>query len=97
MTEQQGKGGDHLSFFLPLPPAHEHSEILFLTTQLVITKLLREEINHLGELPFGSLIDDVDGMFYSLDYFILHFGSTLTRESGRLCTRMDYHLALQAN
>ena len=26
-TGQQGKGGDHLYSSLPLPPAHEHSDI----------------------------------------------------------------------
>ena len=62
-TGQQGKGGDHLLFTLPLPPAHEHSDIylqlcmwddyhVFLIATLVFTRLLLDEICHFIELPF---------------------------------------------
>ena len=54
---------------LPLPPAHEHSDIylqlcmwddyhIFLIAPLVFTRLLLDEIYHLIELPFEWLIDD---------------------------------------
>ena len=41
---------------------------VFLITPLVITRLLLNEIFYIGELAFGWLIDDDDGMF-----FIIHF------------------------
>ena len=54
---------------LPLPLAHEHSDIylqlcmwgdyhVFLIATLVFTRLLLYEIYHITELPFDWLIDD---------------------------------------
>ena len=68
---------------LPLPPAHEHSDIylqlcmwddyhVFLIATLVLTRLLLDEIYHLIKLTFDWLIDDA--MFvYLLDELILGF------------------------
>ena len=52
---------------LPLPPAHEHSDIylqlcmwddyhIFLITSLVFTRLLLDEIYHFINLPFDWLM-----------------------------------------
>ena len=67
LTEQQEKGGDLFYSTLPLPPAHEHSDIyvqlctwddyhIFLIATLVFTRLLLDEIYHLIELLFDWLM-----------------------------------------
>ena len=66
-TAREGRGSCFYST-LPLPPAHEHSDIslqlcmwddyhVFLIATLVFTRLLLDEIFHLIELPFDWLID----------------------------------------
>ena len=67
--DSRGREGTIFYSTLPLPPAHEHSDIylqlcmwddyhIFLIALLVFTRLLLYEIYHLIELPFW-LIDDV--------------------------------------
>ena len=67
LTGQQGKGGDLFFPTLPLPPAHEHSDIylqlcewddyhIFLIALLVFTRLQLHEIYHHTELPFDWLM-----------------------------------------
>ena len=67
--DSRGREGTIFYSTLPLPPAHEHSDIylqlcmwddyhIFLIASLVFTRLLLDEIYHLIELPFW-LIDDV--------------------------------------
>ena len=72
---------------LPLPLAHEHSDIylqlcmwgdyhVFLIATLVFTRLLLDEIYHLIELLFDWLIDDA--MFVCLlEELILRFVTTI--------------------
>ena len=66
LTGQQGKGGPIFYSTLPLPPAHEHSDIylqlctwggyhIFFIAMLVLTRLLLDEIYHLIELLFDWL------------------------------------------
>ena len=68
--DSRGREGTIFYSTLPLPPAHEHSEIylqlcmwddyhIFLMAPLVFTRLLLDEIYHLNELLFDWLIDDV--------------------------------------
>ena len=67
--DSRGREGTIFYSTLPLPPAHEHSDIylqlcmwddyhVFLIATLVFTRLLLDEIYHLSELPFEWLIDD---------------------------------------
>ena len=66
---QDSRGREETRFYstLPLPPAHEHSDIyvelcmwdgylIFLTAPLVFTTLLLDEIYHLTELQFDWLM-----------------------------------------
>ena len=92
--EVQGKGGDHLLF---LSTTSTHSWILrhiylqlcmwdeyhlFLIATFVFTRLLRDEIYHLIELPFDWLFDDPI-FICLLDELILGFSySDLTWETG---------------
>ena len=81
--DSRGREGPIVYSTLPLPPAHEHSDIylqlcmwgnyhVFLIATLVFTRLLLDEIYHLIELPFDWLIDDA--MFVCLlDELILGF------------------------
>ena len=66
LTGQQGKGGPIFYSTLPLPSAHEHSDIylqlctwggyhIFFIAMLVLTRLLLDEIYHLIELLFDWL------------------------------------------
>ena len=101
---QDSKGREGTIFYstLPLPPAHEHSDIylqlcmwddyhVFLIATLVFTRLLLDEIYHLIELPFEWLIDDA--MFVCLlDELILGFCcSNFDMGSRWIWTRIDYH------
>ena len=65
--DSRGREGTIFYFTLPLPPAHEHSDIylqlcmwddyrIFLIAPLVFTRLLLDEIYHLIELPFDWLM-----------------------------------------
>ena len=81
--DSRGREGTIFYSTLPLPPAHEHSDIylqlcmwddyhVFLIATLVFTRLLLDEIYHLIELLFRWLIDDA--MFVCLlDELILGF------------------------
>ena len=66
--DSRGREGTIFYSTLPLPPAHEHSDIylqlcmwddyhVFLIATLVFTRLLLDEIYHLIELPFEWLIE----------------------------------------
>ena len=91
--DSRGREGTIFYSTLPLPPAHEHSDIylqlcmwddyhVFLIATLVFTRLLLDEIYHLIELPFEWLIHDA--MFVCLlDELTLGFCySDLTLETG---------------
>ena len=93
----RGREGTIFYSILPLPPAHEHSEIhlqlcmwddyhMFLIAPLVFTRLLLHEIYHLIELSFDWVIDDVMLIFVCLlDKLTLGFCyCNLTRETGGL-------------
>ena len=93
----RGREGTIFYSILPLPPAHEHSEIhlqlcmwddyhMFLIAPLLFTRLLLDEIYHLIELSFDWLIDDVMLIFVCLlDNLTLGFCyCNLTRETGGL-------------
>ena len=64
-----GEGGDHLYSSLPIPIAHDNSDIylqlcmwgdhhVFLIASFLVTRLLLDEIYHLTELPsdHGTII-----------------------------------------
>ena len=106
--DSRGREGTIFYFTLPLPPAHEHSDIylqlcmwddyhVFLIATLVFTRLLLDEIYHLIKLPFEWLIDDA--MFVCLlDELILGFCySNLTLETGGFELASSITLVLQAN
>ena len=91
--DSRGREGTIFYSTLPLPPAHEHSDIylqlcmwddyhVFLIAPLVFTRLLLDEIYHFIELTFEWLIDDA--MFVcSLEELILRFCyNDLTLETG---------------
>ena len=107
---QDSRGREETIFYstLPLPPAHEHSDIylqlcmwddyhIFLIATLVFTRLLLDEIYHLIELPFEWLIDDA--MFVCLlDELILGFCySDLTLETGGFELASTITFVLQVN
>ena len=106
--DSRGREGPIVYSTLPLPPAHEHSDIylqlcmwgnyhVFLIATLVFTRLLLDEIYHLIELPFEWLIDDA--IFVCLlDELILGFCySDLTWETGGFELASTITLVLQAN
>ena len=109
-NSQDSRGREGTIFYstLPLPPAHEHSDIylqlcmwddyhIFLITTLVFTRLLLDEIYHLIELPFEWLIDDTMFVFL-LDELIQGFCySHLTLETGGFELASTITLVLQAN
>ena len=109
---QKGKGGDHLSFTLPLPPAHEHWEIylqlcmwdgyhISLIVTLAFTRLLLDEIYHLIQLLFDWLIDwliDDEIFVFLLDKMIRGFCySNLTWKTSGFELASIITLVLQAN
>ena len=106
--DSRGREGTIFYSTLPLPPAHEHSDIylqlcmwddyhVFLIAALVFTRLLLDEIYHLIELPFDWLTDDA--VFVCLlDELILSFCcSDLTWETGGFELALTTTLVLQAN
>ena len=93
LQASMGREGTIFYSTLPLPPAHEHSDIylqlcmwdgyqVFLIATLVFTRLLLSEIYHFIGFPFDWLIDGA--MFFCLlDYFILCFCySNLIQQTG---------------
>ena len=67
LQDSRGREGTIFYSTLPLPPAHEHSDIymqlciwddyhIFLIAPFVFTRLLLDEIYHLIELPFDWLM-----------------------------------------
>ena len=102
---QDSRGREGIIFYstLPLPPAHEHSDIylqlcmwddyhVFLIATLVFTRLLLDEIYHLIELPFEWLIDDA--MF---ELILGFYYSDLTLETGGFELTSTTTLVLQVN
>ena len=102
---RDSRGREGIIFYstLPLPPAHEHSDIylqlcmwddyhIFLIATLVFTRLLLDEIYHLIELPFEWLIDDA--MF---ELILGFYYSDLTLETGGFELTSTTTLALQVN
>ena len=95
LTGQQGKGGDHLYSTLPLPPAHEHSDIylqlcmwddyhIFNRTACIYQAATRWDLP-----PYRItiwLIDDVMLIFVCLLVYLIQgfCYSYLTLETGRL-------------
>ena len=108
LTGQQGKGGDHLLFTLPLPPVHEHSDIylqlcmwddyhIFLIAPLVFTRLLLDEIYDLIELPFVDWWCDIYLFIYVMIWFYLFCSISLKGETGGFELTSTITLVLQAN
>ena len=67
LQDSKGRKGTIFYSTLPLPPAHEHSDIylqlymwddyhIFLITPLILSRLILDEIYHLNELPFNWLM-----------------------------------------
>ena len=109
-NSQDSRGREGTIFYstLPLPPAHEHSDIylqlcmwddyhIFLIAPLVFTRLLLDEIYHFIELPFDWLIDDAM-LLCLLDELIPGFCySDLIWETGGFELASTITLVLQAN
>ena len=77
-TAGEGRGPSYST--LPLPPAHEHSDIylqlctwdgyhIFLIVTLAFTKLLLDEIYHMLKLLFDSFMDVILVFVYLLKWF----------------------------
>ena len=109
LTRQQGKEGVHLLFTLPLPPAHEYSDIylqlcmwddyhIFLIVPLVFTRLLLDDTYHLIELPFDWLMMWRLFLFvYVVICFQLFCYSNFRRETGGLELASTITLVLKVN
>ena len=108
--DSRGREGTIFYFTLPLPPAHEHSDIylqlcmwdnyhIFLIAPLVFTRLLLDENYHLIELPFDWLIMWHQAFVCLRDDLILAFlcYSNLRRETGGFELASTITLVLQAN
>ena len=105
-NSQDSRGKEGGIFFLPLPPAHEHSDIylqlcmwddyhIFLIATLVFTRLLLDEILPPYRITIW-LIDDVKFVLVCLlDDLILGFCySNLDTGNRWTRTRIDYHLCI---
>ena len=102
--DSKGREGTIFYYTLPLPLAHEHSDIylqlcmwidyhIFLIAPLVFTRLLPHEIYHLIELPFDHV-----NFVCLLDDLILGFCySNLRRETSGLKLASFITILLQAN
>ena len=81
-NSQDSRGREGTIFYstLPIPPAHEHSDIylqlctwdgyhIFLIVTLAFTKLLLDEIYHMLKLLFDSFMDVILVFVYLLKWF----------------------------
>ena len=109
LQDSGGKEGTIFYSTLPLPPAHEHSDIylqlcmwddyhIFLIAPLVFTRLLLDDIYHLIELPFDWLMMWRLFLFvYVMICFQLFCYSNFRMETGGLELASTITLVLKAN
>ena len=87
---------------LPLPPAHEHSDIylqlciwddyhIFLIAPLIFTRLLLDEIYHLIELLFNCLMMCVDFCLFTCWFDFRFCYAYFDMRNRWTQTRIDYH------